>query len=206
MNLQPYRTFRPTAFDSAGAFLTEQGDWLVAPCSITRDSGHLDQSNWDQQLAALTEADPDANDHEIHRFGHWGPGWFEIVLVRPRSKAESVVRDLGERLDDYPVLDEEDFSRREWEAYLAVWESGEGAKELAREMRKAGWSDCVTETVADGDADTVRVWFESLIPSGDYYCEDYPQIRRAVENLERLKSARDRVAELVRKIRRETGK
>jgi hypothetical protein len=126
MSLQPYREFRPTPFDSAGAFLhddDEEGrrDWLIAPCSQNRDSDSLVRSNYRVQLAAIEAVDPDGADHEEHRFGHWGPGWFELVLVRPGSYAARAAHEIEARLDDYPILDDDDHSALEWEEVSEYW-------------------------------------------------------------------------------------
>ena len=60
-------------------------------------------------------------DYEIHRFGHWGPGWFEIMLVEPNEAGEKLVNDTIGALANYPVLDDELFSELENEAREADW-------------------------------------------------------------------------------------
>jgi len=117
----PYSKFSPTPLDPAGAFLPDRQDWLVAPVSHNRDSGPLSESNWDYLTSGLSELDPFGNAHEIHLFNHWACGWFEIVIVRPSSPCEKFCQDVEERLSDYPVLDEEDYSMREWEEAQEAW-------------------------------------------------------------------------------------
>ncbi len=119
--LQPYNDFAPTAFDNSGAFLPDRQGWLVCAVSQSRDSGTLDQSNFASHEAALKDVDPDGDDHETHRFGHWGPGWFEIILVRAKSTAHTTAEDIASALSDYPVLDDEDFSEREYEEACEAW-------------------------------------------------------------------------------------
>lgn len=121
--LQRYGDFAPTGFDSKGLNARTMGpeddedrsEWLVCPVSRTRDSDDdpLTASNWEAQLEALGGEGADV---EIHRFGHWGPGWFEIVLVRPGTPAEAEAERLAGALEDYPLLNEDDHSRREYEA------------------------------------------------------------------------------------------
>src|SRR5262245_18208188 len=130
--MQTYSTYRPTIFDQAGAFLDDRQDWLVVPVGQTRDSGPFDLSNF---AAALELLGGEGDDCEVHRFGHWGPGWFEIIIVRPNSAAHHAALNIEHRLEDYPLLDEEDFSRREWEDYESGWESY-GAWEFVRQLRK----------------------------------------------------------------------
>src|SRR4029453_2987792 len=107
MALQTYREFAPTGFDRAGAFLPDQGAWLVAPVSVNRDSDLVTKSNWEVQGIALDDA---AGDYEIHRFGHWACGWFEIAIVRPGSECARVAEEIADQLADYPVLSESDLS------------------------------------------------------------------------------------------------
>lgn len=79
--MQTYAEFRPTAFDRRGAFLDDdRRAWYVLPVTRTRDSGTFDQSNFETALRILGG---ESETCEVHRFGHWGPGWFEIILVHP---------------------------------------------------------------------------------------------------------------------------
>jgi len=117
--LSTVNDWSPTGVDhSIGVFLRSEGklDWLVAPCSRTRDSEHLELSNWESMLKCLTEVDPDGNDYETLEFGHWGPGWYRVAIIRPGSKAHQEAVRIELALADYPVLDESDFSEREYDA------------------------------------------------------------------------------------------
>lgn len=124
-----YAEFAPTGFDHKGAFLREQQDWLVALVTQTRDSGPLDQSNFASFLAALGG---ESDTVEVHRFGHWGPGWFEIILIDPQSPQVKIAEELEASLENYPVLDEQDFSKREHEEYCESWDSGEVVTQNSR--------------------------------------------------------------------------
>lgn len=132
--MQPYKVFRPTQFDQAGLNLPEQQDWLVLGVSRTRDSGPLEQSNF---AAALETLGGESETVEVHSFNHWGPGWFEIILIDPRD-AERVKRceELEASLEDYPVLDEEDYSEREMEEANEVWKNCYRLKERIEYIRK----------------------------------------------------------------------
>lgn len=113
-----YRAFRPTPCDPAGLALDDRQDWLVAPVIRTRDSSVLQESNFASALKALGG---ESDNVEVHRFGHWGPGWFEIIIVRPGSPAERIADDIERALADYPVLDDMDFSDREYMAAVECW-------------------------------------------------------------------------------------
>jgi hypothetical protein len=116
--MQHYRDFQPTGFDPKGLALPDQQDWLVVPVSQTRDSGPLDQSNFATAVAMLGG---ESETVEIHRFGHWGPGWFEIIIVDPKSPQAATAKDIESAMADYPVLDESDFSEREQNEANEVW-------------------------------------------------------------------------------------
>lgn len=132
--METYSKFAPTGFDPAGAFLDDdRQDWLVVPVSRTRDTGPLEESNFD---AALEMLGGESDDVEVHRFGHWGPGWFEIIIVRPGSEAETAAKEIESRLEDYPLLDEDDASERETEAANDVWRDCYNVKERVRYIRK----------------------------------------------------------------------
>ena len=109
----------PTPFDHAiGDFsaLASQRDWLVAPCSQTRDSSVLERSNWQSQLDLLGG---ESDTLEIHRFGHWSPGWYELVIVAPERAPE--IAALEERLDSCPALDEEAYCELAWTEAAEFW-------------------------------------------------------------------------------------
>lgn len=115
-----YRDYRPTEYDHSGAFLPERRDWLVLDVMRTRDSDALEESNFESALGLLRDAR--ARAYEQHSFNHWGCGWFEVILVKPGTVGERVGRDIERRLENYPVLDEEDFSEREWEQRCQSWD------------------------------------------------------------------------------------
>jgi hypothetical protein len=119
--MQRYREYAPTSFDQSGAFLLDQGDWFVAPVGQNRDSECLDQSNFAVMLERLGG---ESDTVEVHRFGHWGPGWFEIIIIDPTTQSKvKIAADAERDLADYPILDETDYSQREYDASCEVWDS-----------------------------------------------------------------------------------
>lgn len=120
-DMQRYSEFQPTAFDNKGYMLDDQQDWYVVPVSRTRDSDVLEESNFEAATKIL--GGERQNIMEIHRFGHWGPGWFEIMIVNPRAgKTMRKAMSIESALANYPVLDEDDYSQREWEEMTEIWE------------------------------------------------------------------------------------
>ena len=116
--MNAYSEFRPTPFDCRGRGLSNRQSWFVAPVGRNRDSGPLDESNF---AVALKMLGGESATVEVHRFGHWGPGWFEIILVAPESMAHRQCVVIESSLADYPVMDEEDYCRREQDEAEEVW-------------------------------------------------------------------------------------
>lgn len=131
-DMQRYRDFRPSPHDQPGLGCAELQDWIVAPCSVTRDSGVLDRCNWEVQVARL---DSVGGEYEVHRFSHWACGWFEVALVRPGTPTHKGAAVLACSLADYPVLDEEAFSLAEYEEANLVWAECYGDRERIDYMR-----------------------------------------------------------------------
>jgi hypothetical protein len=105
-----YKDYAPTGFDRKGAFLHDQSDWYVSPCIQTRDSGPLDQSNFETALEILGG---ESSYVEVR---------FEIIIVKPTAKKTvQKLQSIYDSLADYPVLDDSDYSEREWEEKTRIW-------------------------------------------------------------------------------------
>lgn len=113
-----YKDFSPTPLDNKGYMLDDRQNWIVVPVSRTRDTGAFEESNFETAVSILGG---ESDTLEIHRFGHWGPGWFEILLAHPSLKDQ--VDEIQASLDHYPLLDDEDFSNREYEEACETWEN-----------------------------------------------------------------------------------
>lgn len=124
--MKTYREFRPTGFDPSGLGLPDRQDWILAPVSRTRDSGCLARSNWEVltgELRSTFGAEGEDSGWEIHRFGHWGPGWFEIILLDPsRPELVAWAEDWARALADYPVASDNHYSELEWNETCEAWE------------------------------------------------------------------------------------
>lgn len=165
--MQTYSTYRPTQFDCAGLNLPDQQDWLVLPVGRNRDSGELDQSNFDTALKMLGG---ESDTVEVHRFGHWACGWLEIIIVKPGSDAEKVANEIESSLENYPVLDETDLSNREWEGYQEGWQNYARRDFIKGLSRKFNLRDCTYDFLDDNcDDEALQSFFQSLIPSGEYF-------------------------------------
>lgn len=134
-----YGEFQPTFFDARGLGLSDRQDWLVVPIGVNRDSRCIERSNWAVVTEDIAKADPEGEDHEIHRFGHWGPGWFELCLVRPGSKAHECAAEWECALADYPVADESHYSELQTNEANEYWRTM-SSKERVYYLNKAGLS------------------------------------------------------------------
>jgi hypothetical protein len=103
--------------------LDDADEWAII-YTHHRDSGLLDQSNAaviEKALAPFTEADDPDVVFESH--SHWAVGHvdgFSLRVFRNGEITEAFEKyhELAERMDDYPILDESDYSDREVEATI----------------------------------------------------------------------------------------
>lgn len=97
---------------------------LVVVCGRNRDSDLIDESNFE---CALTELGGETETVRVERFGHWFCGWFEIILVDPKdTKALETAYSIKRCLQEYALLDDSDFSEREYEKQLEEFDTYRG--------------------------------------------------------------------------------
>jgi hypothetical protein len=147
-------------------------EWYAAPGAKTRDSGPLDESNHAAMLKMLAEVDKDANDHRVVRIGHWGCGWIDGIIVRPGSECERVAQEAADLLESYCLLDETDYSEREWNEFVDLWaDAGAGDfRDSIRSRLPLLAEDEWEKFEAIGD-EVLRQWYmdHAAYP---YECED----------------------------------
>lgn len=124
----------------------DRNNWLLVPVGRNRDSGPLEESNFE---AALEILGGESETVEVHRFGHWGPGWFEIIICHPSRLKD--VEDVAHSLEDYPVLNDEDHSSREWDAMQEDWDNWG-----RRDFEKAVMSEL--ESICEDAEDQEAAW------------------------------------------------
>lgn len=150
--MKKYSEFRPTSHDPAGLGCDDRQDWLVGPCGTNRDADVRTRANWKALNNVLDEIDPDGNDHEVHRFGHWGPGWFEIVLVRPDTKCAEEAESIENGLADYPCVSDEVLSEEEDAEITSIWENS-SVKERLEYIQEAN-----DRGYGNGPEHVVKIW------------------------------------------------
>ena len=148
--MQTYGQYSPTPYDVTGLACHDRQTWFVAPVGRNRDSDHLYLSNWAAALALLGD---ESETVEVHRFGHWACGWFEIILVAPMSIAHVEALRIESALEEYPLLDEEDHSNREFEACCEAWEAMGVGWDRIDACKRAGVSIFAARRESPYDAD-----------------------------------------------------
>lgn len=83
----------------------------------TRDSDNLTNSNFETGLAALGG---ESETVKVVCESHWAVGWVEWIGVHQSDDTALKLADqMQERLEDYPILDDSDYSNREWEDFTS---------------------------------------------------------------------------------------
>lgn len=154
-----YCEFKPTSFDRH-ITLENREDWLVMPVSINRDTEScVTLSNWQ---VCQDMMDKDNIEYEIHNFGHWGCGWFEIIIVNPDS--QDFVEKIEGLLSEYPVIDENHHSQLEMEKDDQSWDQY-GYREFVRgynDIASNETEEYIVTLLEDMSAEVLRAMFDSL--------------------------------------------
>lgn len=139
-----------------------------------RDSGLIDQSNAaviEKALEPFTEGDDPQVVMESHH--HWAVGHVDGFSVRVLDKNGEITPafrayyDLAEQMESYPLLDETDYSNREYEATLENIE--DAAWRLKRQFDlPEGWAEQVYGWLSDNDSTQI----ENVDDQGGYPDED----------------------------------
>jgi hypothetical protein len=160
--------------------------WSLGPVILTRDSDLLTESNAQALKNSLEEIPEFEGEYAIESMNHWAVGWTEHLcfhvfeydgdLMVP-TEIFKWIKKWFEALEDYPVADEEDWSRREVEATLENI-TNEGIH-LVRECTE-GWESKVYSWLWDNDQYSV----ESHDGGGGYPSDS--AIRKALKALNML--------------------
>jgi hypothetical protein len=181
-----YSDWAPSQFDTRGLGLPDRQDWFVLGYMQTRDSNALERSNFRVALRELTRM---GVEHETHRFGHWGPGWIDIIIVHPEGLEKAETLEGG----DYPVLDDSDFSEAEIEDEQREWDSW-GEREWKRVLYRVTGCERAIDALSSDD-----LWeLYRECSDGPEHHDDGPHFGF---DLAGTKVERDKVVALVRMVR-----
>ena len=114
-----YKDYQPTSWDSKANFIgntVEIDNFYVAPEILPRDAKVYQESNF-QAILDLLGGESDYV--QVHRFGHWACGHYELILVHPLLLP--ALEEIEGRLNNYPLLNEDDYLDRLNEAANQLW-------------------------------------------------------------------------------------
>ena len=158
--------------------LNDADQWTII-YTHNRDSGLLDQSNTaaiDKAMEPFLGGDV-ASEHHYH----WACGWIDGYSIRVYrrgriTKAFKAYHELARRMADYPLLDESDYSSREYEA--TIDNLADASWKLKNEYQlPRHWEGDVYDWLADNNSGAL----ENRDDQGGYPSDD--QLRAAFEAL-----------------------
>jgi len=128
----------PGGIDSLANYAGEIPDeeWLVV-LTHSRDDDTIGESNWRSALAMMGG---ESDDVQIFRFGHWACGWWEALCVIAGSASQEMAEEISSQLEDYPILDDEDYSELQAEKAEEIWRDCYSDSERIAYMRQY-WRD-----------------------------------------------------------------
>lgn len=185
--MQTYSEFQPTGFDSKGLGLPNKQKWLVLPVMQTRDSELLERCNFESALKTLGGESPNV---QVHRFNHWGPGWFEIIIINPKRKDKvTIAEEIESALADYPILDDSKYSEMKSNAIADHWESSgyDEVKDLIKERLELEETEIDKEKIHRAISDHSR--YEVIDSDGSFHTEHMNEILDKIDPWSCLVSA-----------------
>lgn len=131
-------------FRHSSAYWGERSHWLVV-LTTDRDADCLTRSNYRTAIQMLggngnegAKGSQDINDNlAVDEATHWAVGWVQYLIVNPDcAELVAIANKIQEDLEDYPILDESDFSELEMEEANEVWSNCFRIKERIEYIRK----------------------------------------------------------------------
>lgn len=192
---------KQVCYSSENMFEDWPNDYYVFPYFQNRDSDILTLDNFENISDELESIDDDI---EIIRESHFLCGWIEfIIFPKDNEKLVSRAKELVDSLEDYPILDEESYSEREYEYFCENWSSwGKSdffsylSEELSdNELESIGKAINIPFDDIKGDFDLIRdnKLFNSILDNNaiqlmdDYYPDitfNQNSINHLIESLE----------------------
>ncbi len=106
-----------------------------------RDSDLLSESNFDVGYSKIKELNTELENGDksirIIREGHWAVGWVEWIGIHESNiPALKVADSIQDKLNDYPVIDESNWSEREDKEANRIWKENYSTKERINYIRE----------------------------------------------------------------------
>lgn len=115
-------------------FGAEWPEYYRAGVGQSRDSDDLEASNF---AAMLKDLGGESVSVFVVRESHWAVGWVEWIAIHESNEKALGVADANmERLEQYPVLDEDDWSEREDEHANQIWTECYSVEERVKYIRE----------------------------------------------------------------------
>jgi len=144
-------------FKTSSAYWGEKSDWLVV-ATLHRDADCLSRSNYrcfvellGGKKSAGSKGSQEISDTvAIEEANHWAVGWIQYLIIAPTAADKIAIAEkyLAE-LEDYPVLDESDFSDLETEEADQVWRDCYRPKERIAYIRNSSRGEFEFRSFAD---------------------------------------------------------
>lgn len=163
---------RPPSFGYMGDNREMFKTWAIGPVIRHRDSTLLTQSNADAIVKMLEEKPEFADQWEITGCGHWAVGWVDHLSFRAidehgnPTEVFRFIASIFDALEDYPVLDECDYSEREYNATIENIE--EIGKSFVSDDAPESWVGDVYGWLSDNNCNAL----ESSDDQGGYPSDD----------------------------------
>jgi hypothetical protein len=109
-------------------------DYYSAGIGKSRDSDALERANFDAMLSRLGG---ESETVIVVRESHWAVGWVEWIAIHATdTKALEIADSIKGKLEDYSIIDEDLFSRYEYEECETVWSQCYDDRERADYLRR----------------------------------------------------------------------
>lgn len=136
--------------------------WSLGPVIRTRDSNLLDSSNANALEAALENIREFQDEYQIVHAGHWAVGWVDHLAFHAvdenREPTQIFKWILGwfDALGEYPVANDEDYSRRQHEVLIKDINDAGHRIEEGGPTEETGWEESVREWLEENGSHNAR--------------------------------------------------
>lgn len=120
-------------------------DWFEYASIIgrTRDSGCLENSNWEYIKHAFKDwLNDEESGIEIRKCNHWAVGWTEELMIKKTAPAYAIEKayKILKKLEDYPILDEGLYDEYQMTFAEETWQ-GMSLRERQTALKQSGFED-----------------------------------------------------------------
>jgi hypothetical protein len=175
------------------------GGWGFTPIETHRDADTITRSNWTAITSDLLERFPDS--FQLHHTSHWAVGWYDHLAVNTADTAAvEALAEWLDKLEGYPVADEEELSRIEDEE---IWKSinDYALRDTARQYAKATDRDPYEtyDELTDEQTEALGQWLreEAEHCGSEVHFPQLSALYRQDNGYWGFREARDKVAEIL---------